>query len=81
MNPLSVGGGILQPALNSLVTKRVDHQEVGGMLGISTSLLSAANVVAPLLGGVLFQEISPRAPFLLGGFIMAMLLVLAIKWI
>jgi len=81
MIPLSVGGGVLQPALNSLVTKRVEHQEVGGMLGISTSLLSAANVIAPLLGGVIFQEISPRAPFLLGGVIMAMLLVLAIKLI
>ena len=81
MIPVSVGAGILQPTLNSLITKRVEHQEVGGMLGISISLLSAANVVAPLLGGVIFQTVGPWAPFLMGGFIMAVLFLLALRWI
>jgi DHA1 family tetracycline resistance protein-like MFS transporter len=78
MVPLSIGGGILQPAINSLITKRVGPEEVGGMLGISVSFLSAANAFAPLIGGALFQLFSPRAPFLFGGIVMALLLALAV---
>lgn len=79
MVPISVGGGILHPTINSLITKRVDHGEVGGMLGISASLFSAANAVAPLIGGLIFQTLGPWTPFLLGGLIMAALLGTALK--
>lgn len=79
MVPLAVGGGILQPAINSLITKRVEPLEVGGMLGVSASFLSAANALAPLIGGVLFQALGPRSPFLLGGLLMAGLLAAALK--
>lgn len=81
MIPISVGGGILQPAINSLITKRVDMAEVGGMLGISAAFLSAANAIAPIVGGALFQSISPAAPFILWGLFMALLLVLAMQYI
>ncbi|MCZ7673265.1 MAG: MFS transporter [Chloroflexi bacterium] len=37
MVPLSVGGRVLQPAINGLITKRVEPLEVGGMLGVSSS--------------------------------------------
>jgi len=79
MVPLAIGGGILQPAINSLITKRVGMLEVGGMLGISAAFLSAANAMAPLIGGVLFQALGPRSPFILGGILMAILLVVALK--
>ena len=78
MVPLAIGGGVLQPTINSLITKRVEPEEVGGMLGISVSFLSAANAIAPLIGGALFQVIGPRSPFLLGGILMALLLGLAL---
>jgi MFS family permease len=81
MIPISVGGGILQPAINSLITKRVGLLEVGGMLGISAAFLSAANAVAPVAGGALFQGLGPAAPFILGGLLMALLLLLAIRLI
>jgi DHA1 family tetracycline resistance protein-like MFS transporter len=81
MIPISVGGGILQPAINSLITKRVGLLEVGGMLGISAAFLSAANAVAPVAGGALFQGIGPAAPFILGGLLMGVLLLLAVRLI
>ncbi len=81
MIPISVGGGILQPAINSLITKRVGLLEVGGMLGISAAFLSAANAVAPVAGGALFQGLGPAAPFILGGLLMALLLLLALRLI
>ena len=67
MVPAAIGGGVLQPSVNSLITKRIDLLEVGGMLGISAALLSAANAIAPLIGGLIFQAIGPAAPFLIGG--------------
>jgi DHA1 family tetracycline resistance protein-like MFS transporter len=79
MIPVSIGGGILQPSINSLITKRVERREVGGMLGISVAFLSGANAVAPLLGGAIFQALGSTYPFLLGGLLMAALLLLSIK--
>jgi MFS family permease len=79
MIPVSIGGGILQPSINSLITKRVGRDEVGGMLGISAAFLSGANAVAPLLGGIIFQALGSTAPFLLGGLLMAALLLLSMK--
>ncbi len=79
MIPAAIGGGMLQPSLNSLITKRVERAEVGGMLGISAALLSGANAVAPLLGGAIFQALGASAPFLLGGVVLALLLLAATR--
>jgi predicted MFS family arabinose efflux permease len=61
--PVSIGGGVLQPTINSLITKRIEPSEVGGTLGISAALLSAANALAPLIGGLLFQLGGPTLMF------------------
>jgi DHA1 family tetracycline resistance protein-like MFS transporter len=81
MIPAGIGGGILQPAINSLLTQRSDKSEVGGILGISAAFLSGANAFAPLIGGALFQAINASAPFWLWTAIMAGLLFLSIKLI
>lgn len=81
MIPASIGGGILQPAINSLITKRVAADEVGGMLGISAALLSAANALAPLVFGAIFQWWGASAPFLVGGALLLGLLVAALALI
>ena len=79
MIPLAIGGGVLQPSINSLITKRIDIVEIGGMLGISTAFASAANAIAPLIGGIMFQAIGPRSPFLAGGILMGILLLVAVR--
>jgi MFS family permease len=79
MIPASIGGGVLQPSINSLITKQVTRIEVGGMLGISAAFLSGANAVAPLLGGAIFQAWGSSAPFLLGGLLMAALLLISLR--
>lgn len=74
MIPASIGGGILQPSINSLITKRIEPGEIGGTLGISAALLSAANAFAPLIGGALFQMGGSSLPFWGWAVIMAALL-------
>jgi MFS family permease len=81
MIPASIGGGILQPSINSLITKRVEQGDVGGMLGISSAFLSGANAIAPLIGGAIFQAMGSTAPFLLGGLLMAVLLAASLAWL
>ncbi len=77
--PATIGGGILSPSINSLITKRVSSTEVGGILGVSASLVSAANAITPITGGALFQFFGTTAPFLVGGIAMAVLLVAALR--
>ena len=77
MIPSSIGGGILQPAINSLITKRIEPHEIGGTLGISAALLSGANALAPLIGGLIFQAVGPSAPFWAWAITMAILLAAA----
>ena len=79
MVPAAIGGGILQPSINSLITKRVAGDEVGGTLGLSAAFLSLGNALAPVMGGVIFQGLGPTAPFLLGGLLMAALLGAALR--
>jgi MFS family permease len=75
--PVSVGAGMIRPALNSLITKKAGVGQYGAALGASAALVSLANATAPVVMGVIFQSISPTAPFLIGGIGMLLLLILA----
>ncbi len=81
MVPVAVGGGILHPTINSLITKRVVPGEVGGMLGISAAFYSAANAVAPVIGGFIFHRFGPTLLFTLWGLFMAVLLATAVRYL
>ncbi|MBZ0299371.1 MAG: MFS transporter, partial [Anaerolineae bacterium] len=81
MVPTAIGGGVLSPSINSLITRRTPPTEVGGTLGVSTSLVSLANALTPLVGGLIFQVMGTSAPFLLGGLVMAALVFAALRWV
>jgi len=46
--PTSLSGGILNTLLSSTLTKAVAPQEIGGILGISTSVESSTRILAQL---------------------------------
>ncbi len=69
--PISIGAGLIRPALNSLITQRVKPAEFGSALGVSAAMVSAGNATAPLVAGLIFQRLGATAPFLLGGVLMA----------
>jgi MFS family permease len=68
---------VLHPAVNSMISKSSNKDEVGGMLGISASMYSAANAVAPLFYGALFQWFGAPVPFMAGGLILLVLWFIA----
>lgn len=76
--PISIGAGLIRPSLNSLMTKRVGRDGYGGVLGLSSAFVSAANAVAPIIGGLIFQQYGSTAPFLIGGALMGVLLLLSL---
>ncbi|HSG45325.1 MAG TPA: MFS transporter [Anaerolineales bacterium] len=75
--PAAIGGGVLHPAVNSLITKNSDEGDAGSMLGLSASFFSAANAIAPLFYGFLFQWLGAPAPFMAGGVILLILWFIA----
>jgi MFS transporter, DHA1 family, tetracycline resistance protein len=77
MIPAAIGGGVLQPAINSLLTRSVSISEIGGILGVSAAMLSGANALAPVIGGGIFQWLGPSYPFLIGGGLLFILWILA----
>lgn len=57
MAPTSFSAGVLNTVINSAITKSVPPYEIGGMLGISSSLEAATRVIAPTMGGVMLDQL------------------------
>jgi len=72
--PLASSGGMLNTVTQSAITKLVAPEEVGGILGVTTSLEAVTRVLAPSIGGFLIQYIGIWAP----GVFAAMLILLTI---
>jgi len=73
--PTSLAGGLLNTVLSSALTKTVQPAEIGGMLGLATSVDSLTRVIAPSLGGGLLQGLGAGAPGLFGA-----LLLVPLAW-
>jgi DHA1 family tetracycline resistance protein-like MFS transporter len=71
MTPTALSGGLLNTLLSSTLTKAVAPQEIGGILGLSASVESSTRIIAPILGGVLLQQIGTWAPGIFGAIVMA----------
>ena len=68
--PLALAGGVLNTVIQSAITKMVERQEVGGILGITTSLEAVTRVIAPSAGGLLLQNLGTWAPGLFSATLM-----------
>jgi DHA1 family tetracycline resistance protein-like MFS transporter len=71
MAPTAVAGGLLNTVLTSTLTKAVTSDEVGGIIGFSTSIESLTRVIAPTLGGFLLVTFGTWAPGLFGAIVLA----------
>ena len=76
--PLSAAGGTLNTVLSSMLTKAVYPEEIGGTLGLAASVESLTRVIAPSLGGALFEYLGSWAPGVFSALVMAW--VVAFVW-
>ncbi|HTO96474.1 MAG TPA: MFS transporter [Myxococcales bacterium] len=60
---LACGLGLSQPSVVSLISRAAAADSQGGALGISQSAASLARVIGPAMGGALFEQIAPGAPY------------------
>lgn len=81
-------GGIAGPAIQSLVTQRVDEMDQGKIQGALTSLISLTNIIAPLFftAGLFHYFTSdqapvkiPGAPFLVGAVLLVTALIVTLR--
>lgn len=74
---LSLGMGLTQPSLNSLISRRAGREEQGSVLGVTQSVGSLSRVIGPALAGVLFGDLGRASPFWWGAGLIAVAFVLA----
>jgi MFS transporter, DHA1 family, tetracycline resistance protein len=72
--PLAMGDGLLGPSLNGLLSRAAGADAQGQVQGGNQSVHALANMVGPVLGGLLYVNIGHATPFLTG----ALITVLAI---
>lgn len=69
--PMSLSGGVLNTVIQSSISKSVSREEVGGMLGISSSLEAFTRVIGPTIGGLLLERLDVWAPGVFSAVLMA----------
>ncbi len=69
--PTALAAGVLNTVLSSQLTKVVRREETGGTLGLSASLQTFAQIVAPGLGGALLENVGTWSVGVLAALIMA----------
>ena len=72
--PIAYAGGVLTTVIPSTLSKSVDDDDVGEILGVSASTESLTRVIAPSLGGLLLGKLSTAAPGVFGGILLIFLL-------
>ena len=73
-----IGGGLLGPAYQSLISKVVPAKMLGTFSGVFDSSRGIISLPAPWLGAQLWERFSPQTPFLISG--LAALAILPPIW-
>jgi len=65
------GGGIIRPLMTGAISRSVGRKEQGAILGVSNSLGSLAQIVGPMVGGLLLTKLIPESLMVVSAIIMA----------
>ncbi len=74
----SLGYSISWPSLQSIMTRFGSKETVGKLLGLFQSTFSLALILAPIVAGLILENIGPRAVFYSGAGLMGLATVLAV---
>ncbi len=79
--PISIASSVLNTVLRSTLTKSVTREEIGGILGLSTSLESMTNILTPIIGGFLIGSIGTWSPGAFSALVTASLFFFVVRTI
>jgi DHA1 family tetracycline resistance protein-like MFS transporter len=65
------GDSIFSPSFNGMVSKSVDSNEQGRVMGGSQSIQSLARIIGPVIGGYIYVSIGHVSPFFMGMILIA----------
>ncbi|MGC9399047.1 MAG: MFS transporter [Anaerolineae bacterium] len=74
-----IGSAFISPAYSALISKAVPKKLRGTAFGLFSTSLSFISLPAPYLGGLLWERVSPQAPFYLP--VVATVLLLPVMWV
>ena len=75
--PLALGGGLINPTLAALVSKRASMDEQGAVIGLKEGLSSLARIFGPFCG-ILAFSLQMELPFYIAGIVV---LALGVFWL
>jgi len=70
--PIAFSAGVLNVVITSQLTKSVYKEDVGGIMGLSASMQTFAQIISPGIGGLLLQFIGGWSLGTLSGILMAL---------
>ena len=73
--------GLVQPSLNSLISRRAGREEQGEVLGVSQSVGSLSRVLGPAAAGIFFAGFGRNASFFWGAALVAGALLLTLNMV
>jgi len=76
---LALGMGLMQPSLNSLISRQAGAEEQGEVMGVSQSVGSLSRVLGPFAAGFSFAALGRDSPYFLGVVLVVIPLLLAFK--
>lgn len=79
MSLFAFGNGLARPLIMGSISKSVNENEQGAVIGVANSLGSLARIVGPLIGGYLLTNFFPESVMLASMLFMAIGAVLVLK--
>jgi MFS transporter, DHA1 family, tetracycline resistance protein len=78
---LAVGNGLTQPTTSAFISRRAPRDRQGSTLGTNQSFASLARTFGPAMGGWLYANSGPRAPYTAAaiGMILALALAMGLR--
>ncbi|NEP77359.1 MAG: MFS transporter [Okeania sp. SIO3B3] len=78
---LSFGNSLFRPSLSSLLSQSAGTKYQGTVLGAAESFIALAGILGPFSSGLLFENISPGAPFIASALLFGTQFILAWVWL
>ena len=76
---LALGMGLMQPTLNSLISRQAGTEEQGEVMGVSQSVGSLSRVLGPFAAGFCFAEFGRNSPYFFGAALTGIAVLLALN--
>ncbi len=75
----ATANSFIGPLIQTILSKQTDMKSQGSIQGLNASYMSIGNIIGPIIGGVIAQQISIPAPFLLAAIFTAICFIMSLK--